>query len=71
MVAQPFLDPQYGIGLEVEVRGFETGGEWRSAQLVDIQDNSCTAHLKESVGPYSSVVITDPSNNIRQPSAVE
>jgi hypothetical protein len=67
MVAQPFLDPQlYSIGLEVEVRGFETGGEWESAQIVDIQDGSCTAHLKERVGPYSSVVVTDSSNNIRR-----
>jgi hypothetical protein len=67
MVAQPFLDPQlYWVGLDVEVRGFETDGEWKSAQIVDIQDATCTAHLKEPVGPYSSVVVTDSSNNIRR-----
>jgi hypothetical protein len=62
----PFLDPQYGIGLEVEVRGFETGGEWKSAQIVSFQDGCYTADLKERDGHYSSVFVTDPSNNIRR-----
>src|SRR5690348_16722900 len=67
MTAPPFLDPQlYWLGLEVEVRGFETGGAWAPSSLVDIQDAFCIARLKEPIGPYSTVTVTDALNNIRR-----
>jgi len=70
MTAPPFLDPQlYWLGLEVEVRGFETVGAWAPSSLVDIQYAFCIARLKEPIDSYSTATstatVTDAPNNRR------